>query len=162
MVRSHFPYFNPDKKNPVFFENAGGSQLPLTVIEAVREHMLDHYVQLGAGYELSDRATSTVDAAHDIIKVRTLESFSVCWEPRIAALILGSLEPFIGWDSTMRSQVAFTIQVQTRDSQFDPSLDMSFQHHLTATVSFETKPTKSSRRRSSRIKPRNHQGFEGF
>ncbi|GAQ87923.1 pyridoxal phosphate (PLP)-dependent aspartate aminotransferase superfamily [Klebsormidium nitens] len=67
-VRNHFPYFNPDKKNPVFFENAGGSQLPLTVIEAVREHMLDHYVQLGAGYELSNRATSTVDAAHDIIK----------------------------------------------------------------------------------------------
>ena len=39
------------------FENAGGSQVPAVVADAVRHHMLYSYAQLGAGYPHSDRAT---------------------------------------------------------------------------------------------------------
>lgn len=38
-------------------ENAGGSQVPGAVADAVRDHMLRSYAQLGAGYPHSDRAT---------------------------------------------------------------------------------------------------------
>jgi len=52
----------------VFFENAGGSQIPVSVAERISEYMLLSYVQLGAGYELSERATATVDEARAFLK----------------------------------------------------------------------------------------------
>ncbi|MGA1708541.1 MAG: cysteine desulfurase-like protein [Phycisphaerales bacterium] len=45
-------------------ENAGGSQVPRFVADAVRHHLLHDCVQLGAGYPASDRATATVERAH--------------------------------------------------------------------------------------------------
>jgi len=48
-------------------ENAGGSQVPKCVADAVHYHMLNNYVQLGAGYEISDRATKTVEDAHAFV-----------------------------------------------------------------------------------------------
>ena len=60
-VRSAFPALSD---GPVFLENAGGSQVPGRVADAVREHMLHGYVQLGAGYERSRRATEMVERAH--------------------------------------------------------------------------------------------------
>lgn len=48
-------------------ENAGGSQVPSSVIEAVRSYFEDCYVQLGATYGRSVRATETVEEAHDWI-----------------------------------------------------------------------------------------------
>ncbi|MCC6651922.1 MAG: cysteine desulfurase-like protein [Candidatus Eisenbacteria bacterium] len=46
------------------FDNAGGSVPLAGVIERVRHYMSAHAVQLGAGYELSVRATSEVAAGH--------------------------------------------------------------------------------------------------
>lgn len=43
-------------------ENAGGSQVPLCVIDAMSDYMRTKYVQLGAGYPASDAATATVAA----------------------------------------------------------------------------------------------------
>ena len=48
----------------VLLENAGGSQLPDPVIDAITHHLRHDYCQLGAGYPASDRATATVDRAH--------------------------------------------------------------------------------------------------
>jgi cysteine desulfurase family protein (TIGR01976 family) len=61
-VRSRFPAL---QSGFVFLENAGGSQVPDCVAEAVRRHMLTDYVQLGAGYDRSKRATQMVAEAHD-------------------------------------------------------------------------------------------------
>lgn len=47
-----------------FLENAGGSQVPKSVPEAIANYMRTSYVQLGAGYPSSDTATATVDRAH--------------------------------------------------------------------------------------------------
>ncbi len=47
-----------------YLENAGGSQLPGCVIEAMTRFMRESYVQTGAGYPASDRATETASAAH--------------------------------------------------------------------------------------------------
>lgn len=51
----------------ILLENAGGSQVPGFVADAVRHHLLHDCVQLGAGYPASDRATATVERAHRLM-----------------------------------------------------------------------------------------------
>lgn len=60
-IRGHFPAL---AGGTILLENAGGSQVPACVPEAMARYMLNDYVQLGAGYPQSDRATATVAAAH--------------------------------------------------------------------------------------------------
>ncbi len=60
-IRRLFPGLESDT---VLLENAGGSQVPVFVADAIRDHLLHDYVQLGAGYPASDRATATVERAH--------------------------------------------------------------------------------------------------
>jgi cysteine desulfurase family protein (TIGR01976 family) len=64
-IRSHFPALATDT---VFLENAGGSQVPASVADAVREYMLANYVQVGAGYPLSVKCTEIVDRAHGFVR----------------------------------------------------------------------------------------------
>lgn len=66
LVRQQFPAL---ASGFVFLENAGGSQVPKVVADAIRDYMLESYVQLGAGYPKSDQATETVDRAHDFANV---------------------------------------------------------------------------------------------
>ncbi|MFK7739817.1 MAG: aminotransferase class V-fold PLP-dependent enzyme [Planctomycetota bacterium] len=62
-VRSRFPTLAATPEWSLF-DNAGGS-VPLgSVVDAVQRHMLGHMVQLGASYELSERATDGVAAGH--------------------------------------------------------------------------------------------------
>ncbi len=69
-IRGRFPSLA--QASPwALLENAGGSQVPGEVIDAVAAYYRSNYVQLGAGYPMSDRATATVDAAHASV-LRTL------------------------------------------------------------------------------------------
>lgn len=65
-LRQQFPALAGET---VFLENAGGSQVPGVVADRIRDYMLSSYVQLGAGYELSQRATSVVDQAHGLVRL---------------------------------------------------------------------------------------------
>jgi cysteine desulfurase family protein (TIGR01976 family) len=60
-IRTQFPALSGDT---VFLENAGGSQVPAGVPDAIRDYMRNTYVQLGAGYPLSQRADDVVARAH--------------------------------------------------------------------------------------------------
>ncbi len=60
-LRAHFPAL---AGGTVFLENAGGSQVPACVSDAIFRYLRETYVQLGAGYPLSRRCTATVEAAH--------------------------------------------------------------------------------------------------
>jgi cysteine desulfurase family protein (TIGR01976 family) len=64
-IRTQFPALAGDT---VYLENAGGSQVPAVVADSIRDYMLTSYVQLGAGYTLSHRATKLVDDAHDFVR----------------------------------------------------------------------------------------------
>ena len=64
-IRSRFPALAGET---VFLENAGGSQVPQSVVDRMRDYMLGSYVQLGASYPLSVRASQTVDEAHSFVK----------------------------------------------------------------------------------------------
>lgn len=61
VLRAAFPALG---SGVAFLENAGGSQVPACVADAMHRYLRETYVQLGAGYELSRRCTATVDAAH--------------------------------------------------------------------------------------------------
>ena len=54
-IRDHFPALSGDT---ILLENAGGSQVPRCVADGIRDHCLNNYVQLGAGYPMSNRATA--------------------------------------------------------------------------------------------------------
>lgn len=63
-IRARFPALAGDM---ILMENAGGAQVPRCVADAIRDYMLSTYVQLGAGYEVSQRCTETVRNAHTFI-----------------------------------------------------------------------------------------------
>ncbi|HMN96905.1 MAG TPA: aminotransferase class V-fold PLP-dependent enzyme [Phycisphaerales bacterium] len=68
-IRGRFPALGePDA--PIFLENAGGAQVPDSVIEAMALYLRSRYVQLGAGYPRSEQAAALVEAAH-----RWMETF---------------------------------------------------------------------------------------
>jgi len=65
-IRSAFPAL---AETTAFLENAGGSQVPAAVVERIRDYMVSNYVQLGAGYPQSEKATRLVDEAHEFVRV---------------------------------------------------------------------------------------------
>lgn len=65
-IRAWFPALRSDT---VFLENAGGSQVPGVVADAIRDYMTQRYVQLDAGYALSREATAVASDAHDFIRL---------------------------------------------------------------------------------------------
>jgi cysteine desulfurase family protein (TIGR01976 family) len=84
-IRNRFPAL---ATGTVFLENAGGSQVPREVADRIRSYLLESYVQVGAGHELSRRATEVVHQAHDM--VRTLmggEGGEVILGPSTSALL---------------------------------------------------------------------------
>lgn len=64
-VRARFPALD---SGFAFMDNAGGSQVPGAVADAVRDYMVSNYVQLGADYPVSRRATEVVAEAHAFIE----------------------------------------------------------------------------------------------
>lgn len=62
MIREQFPALQCDT---VFFENAGGSQLPRSVIDAIQNYFHSSYVNPGAGYSASQKAYQTVGQARE-------------------------------------------------------------------------------------------------
>ncbi len=78
-IRAQFPALAGDT---VFLENAGGSQVPKVVADRIYDYMVSTYVQLGAGYGLSQQATQIVDDAHDFV--------SLVMNGRNGEVILGS------------------------------------------------------------------------
>lgn len=60
-IRAWFPSLTSDF---AYLENAGGSQVPGVVADAIRSYMLESYVQVGATYPASRRATEVVEGAH--------------------------------------------------------------------------------------------------
>ncbi|KAI8462914.1 MAG: cysteine desulfurase [Monoraphidium minutum] len=64
-ARAAFAFFDAGRGSPAFMENAGGSQVPRCVADAVRDHLLYDCAQLEAGHEVSTRSTAKVQAAHD-------------------------------------------------------------------------------------------------
>lgn len=65
-IRSRFPALSGDT---IFLENAGGSQVPDFVADRMHRYLTRTYVQLGAGYPLSQVCTATVEEAHQFARV---------------------------------------------------------------------------------------------
>ena len=63
-IRARFPSLS---NGEIYMDNAGGSQIPQSVADAVRDYMLTSYVQTGAAYPASARATQNVADAHAMV-----------------------------------------------------------------------------------------------
>ncbi len=63
-IRELFPALDSEE---ALLDNAGGTQVPRFVADRVRDYMLGSYVQVGADYETSRRATTTVARAHELV-----------------------------------------------------------------------------------------------
>lgn len=63
-IRAQFPALAGET---VYLENAGGSQVPSVVADAIRTYMIGTNVQLGAPYEIARKSTATVHRAHEFI-----------------------------------------------------------------------------------------------
>ena len=63
-VRAWFPALSAGF---AYMDNAGGSQVPGCVADAVRDYMLNTYVQIGGTYPASRKATETVAEAHEMV-----------------------------------------------------------------------------------------------
>lgn len=63
-IRACFPAL---ASSTAFFENAGGSQLPLVVIDAVRNYLTECNVNTGAPYAISERATLTIQKGREFL-----------------------------------------------------------------------------------------------
>ncbi len=61
----------------VLFENAGGSQVPDSVPQAIMKFMEEAYVQVGASSRASRIATETYDRAHAFAK--SMRRFMSSW-----------------------------------------------------------------------------------
>ncbi|CAM4914848.1 unnamed protein product [Rotaria socialis] len=66
-LRSEFPFFR-EHPNWIFLENAGGSQVPVSVINSISTYYSRSYVQIAAQYEQSKEATQIVKEAHDFCR----------------------------------------------------------------------------------------------
>jgi cysteine desulfurase family protein (TIGR01976 family) len=66
-IRRMFPALGtcPD----VLLDNAGGSQVPASVADAIHDYMLTTYTQLGGDYETSRRSSETVARAHEFVNL---------------------------------------------------------------------------------------------
>jgi cysteine desulfurase family protein (TIGR01976 family) len=62
-IRAEFPAL---ESGFVYFENAGGSQVPRCVIRAVESHFVDRYVNSGATYPRSKEVSQVSKSAHDL------------------------------------------------------------------------------------------------
>lgn len=65
-IRKLFPGLST---GTVMLDNAGGSQLPRCVIDAMREYMERSFVQLGGDCALSQRASTVIPRAREVVKV---------------------------------------------------------------------------------------------
>lgn len=63
-LRSFFPSL---KSGTIFFENAGGSQVPIQVAKRAYDYVLNSYVNTGAGYPESQAATQNLRDAHAFV-----------------------------------------------------------------------------------------------
>jgi len=63
-VRKQFPALDRDY---IFMDNAGGSQVPVTVIDRISEYLSSYNVQLGASYEVSAQATQELDQVMQLL-----------------------------------------------------------------------------------------------
>lgn len=71
LLPSHFRFCFPalQRSNLIFFDNAGGAQIPQTVLDAVNYHLLEHNVQRGGRYEKSREVDAAIARARESVAI---------------------------------------------------------------------------------------------
>lgn len=112
-IRSHFPGLAGET---IFLDNAGGSQLPRCVIDAMRQYLERSYVQLGADYPLSQQASKVIPRAREVVKVFLGGDAKGASTPAGSAVGAGLGEVFFGSSSTVLCYEVASAYADARDA----------------------------------------------
>lgn len=112
-IRSLFPGLS---SGTIMLDNAGGSQLPRCVIDAMREYMEHSFVQLGGDYPLSKQATAVIPRAREVVKVFVGGHEAVGGKPAGSGVGAGMGEVFFGSSSTVLCYELASAYADARDA----------------------------------------------
>ncbi|MBL8877114.1 MAG: aminotransferase class V-fold PLP-dependent enzyme [Phycisphaerae bacterium] len=116
-IRSLFPGLSSSlESGTIMLDNAGGSQLPRCVIDAMREYMEHSFVQLGGDYPLSKRATAVIPRAREVVKVFVGGHEAVGGKPAGSGVGAGMGEVFFGSSSTVLCYELASAYADARDA----------------------------------------------
>lgn len=112
-IRSHFPGLSGET---IMFDNAGGSQLPRCVIDAMRDYLERSYVQLGADYSLSQEASKVIPRAREVVKVFVGGDSKGAHTAAGSSVGAGLGEVFFGSSSTLLCYEVASAYADARDA----------------------------------------------
>lgn len=116
-IRSLFPGLSSSlESGTIMLDNAGGSQLPRCVIDAMREYMEHSFVQLGGDYPLSKQATAVIPRAREVVKVFVGGHEAVGGKPAGSGVGAGMGEVFFGSSSTVLCYELASAYADARDA----------------------------------------------
>jgi selenocysteine lyase/cysteine desulfurase len=116
-IRSLFPGLSPSlSAGTIMLDNAGGSQLPRVVIDAMCEYMEKSFVQLGGDYPLSKCATAVIPRAREVVKVFLGGHEAAGGRAAGSAIGAGLGEVFFGSSSTVLCYELAAAYADARDA----------------------------------------------
>lgn len=116
-IRALFPGLST---GTIMLDNAGGSQLPRCVIDAMREYMERSFVQLGGDCAMSKRASSVIPRAREVVKVFLGGHEAVNGGTAGPAIGAGMGEVVFGSSSTVLCYELAAAYADARDACRDP------------------------------------------
>jgi selenocysteine lyase/cysteine desulfurase len=127
-IRALFPGLST---GTVMLDNAGGSQMPQCVIDAMRRYMEQSFVQLGGECALSKRASTVIPRARDVVKVFLGAHEAARGGSEGTKVGAGMGEVFFGSSSTVLSYQLAAAHADARDACRDPeSAPTDLREHL--------------------------------
>lgn len=127
-IRSLFPGL---ASGTVMLDNAGGSQLPKCVIDAMRHYMEQSFVNHGGEFALSKRASAVVPRAREVVKVFLGAHEAMNGGSEGSKVGAGMGEVFFGPSATALSHQLAAAYADARDACRDPgSAPADLREHL--------------------------------
>ena len=130
-VRAQFPALQPARAGSfVFFDNAGGAQLPQSVIDAVNEHLVAHNVQRGGRYEKSRAVDRAIAEARETVAMflNASNPAEVCFGLNATSFIrlvslaigqtLGPRDEIVVTDMDHDANIATWLQLESAGAKF--------------------------------------------
>jgi hypothetical protein len=127
-IRALFPGLST---GTIMLDNAGGSQMPQCVIDAMRRYMEQSFVPLGGECALSKRASAVIPRAREVVKVFLGAHQAASGGSEGTKIGTGMGEVFFGSSATVLSYQLAAAHADARDACRDPeSAPTDLREHL--------------------------------
>jgi cysteine desulfurase family protein (TIGR01976 family) len=130
-VRAQFPALQKDKAGDfIFLDNAGGAQIPQSVLDAVTRHLVDHNVQRGGRYDKSRAVDRAVAEARESVGllVNAYQPAEICFGMNATSFIrlvslgigqmLGERDEIVVTDMDHDANIATWLALESAGAKF--------------------------------------------